>query len=64
MMEVQVIDGDIERAIKSFKTMVSRDGILKTFKLRAAFETNREKRERKAAVSMKRLNKGRARQES
>ena len=47
----------LELALKKFKKQVSRDGILKEYKVRSHFENSRERDIRKRAAARKRSKK-------
>jgi ribosomal protein S21 len=56
-MEVIVAGANIEEAIKNFKKMVERSGILKQVKIRSHFETKGQRLSRKRAVNLRRKRK-------
>ena len=60
-LEVKVDGRGVESAIRLFKKLVLRDGILKEFKRRAHYEKPGEKRRRKVREAARRLRRQRAR---
>ncbi len=47
----------LEQALSKFKKQVSKDGILKEYRVRSRFENNRERSIRKSAAARKRKRK-------
>jgi small subunit ribosomal protein S21 len=60
-LEVTVGDRGVEGAIRLFKRLVLKDGILRDLKRRAHFEKPGDRRRRKARESARRLRKQRVR---
>lgn len=60
-LEVKVDDRGVESAIRLFKKLVLRDGILKELKRRAHYEKPGEKRRRKVREAARRLRRQAAR---
>ena len=60
-LEVKVDDRGVEPAIRLFKKLVLRDGILKELKRRAHYEKPGEKRRRKVREAARRLRRQAAR---
>ena len=56
-MEVIIEGGDFEVGLKVFTKQVSKDGILKEWKVKSAFESNRERRRRKEHMAALRREK-------
>lgn len=53
-MEVHVDDGNIERAIKTLKRLMQKEGVLKEIKKRSFYEKPSEKERRKQREARKR----------
>ncbi len=54
MANVEVSDGNIEKAIKALKRMLQREGVLKEIKRRSFYEKPSERERRKAREARKR----------
>lgn len=52
-MEVRVIDGDLEYAIRNFKKLMSIDGVLISIKFRELFPNVSDRRKEKARRALK-----------
>ncbi len=60
-LEVTVGERGLEGALRFFKKLVLRDGLLRTLKRRAHYEKPGDRRRRKARESVRRLRKARSR---
>jgi small subunit ribosomal protein S21 len=60
-LEVRIDGRGVESAIRLFKKLILRDGILREFKRRARYEKPGEKRRRKAREAARRRRRQRAR---
>jgi len=49
------VDDDFEEALKFFTKEVAKDGVLKEWRLKSAFESNRERRRRKEHMATRRI---------
>jgi small subunit ribosomal protein S21 len=58
---IQVVDNQIDKALKVLKKQMQRDGLFSEMKRRASYEKPSEKRKRKQARARKRERKARAR---
>lgn len=60
-LEVEVINGDIDRAIRELKNKMSKEGILTELKCRKFAEKPSEKKRRKRREALKKVRKSRGR---
>jgi small subunit ribosomal protein S21 len=58
---IQVVDNQVDKALKVLKKQMQRDGLFSEMKRRASYEKPSEKRKRKQARARKRERKARAR---
>ena len=57
LVEVNVISGNVDTALRNLKRKLQREGVFKTVKLKRHFEKPSEKRMRKATDAYKRRKK-------
>ncbi len=60
-IEVEVRNGDIDRALRELKNKLSKDGILAELKARRCYEKPSEKKRRKHREALKKMRKSRGR---
>lgn len=56
-MEIQVVDGNVEKAIKVLKRKLQQEGLFREMKLRRFYEKPSVKRKRKEKEALRRLRK-------
>jgi small subunit ribosomal protein S21 len=63
-LEVEVIDNDVERALRQLKKKINDEGLFKTLKLKRSYEKPSEYRRRKERESRRRRNRMLARRKA
>ena len=61
MLKIEVVDNQIEGALKALKKQMLKDGVFQEMKRRAAYEKPSVKRKRKQAAARKKRRKAMAR---
>lgn len=56
-MEIQVVDGNVDKAIKVLKRKLQQEGLFREMKLRRFYEKPSVKRKRKEKEALRRLRK-------
>jgi len=52
-----IVNGNFEESLKFFNKLISKDGVLKEFKIKSFFESNRQRQRRKHFAALRREKK-------